>query len=321
MTDRSSNESEPNWADKPGNDISVATEVLRSIAGEISMMKDVMSVLQRIEGHLESIRYDAGYLHGMGTSLMLSNTLAADGRYADPKSLARYNRQMYSQQGEDGVVSEIFSRIGSGDKVFAEIGIGDGRENTTRFLLESGWSGTWFEGSESNVSSAREFMRDYIGSGQLKIVQAFITAENVNDIFQDAGVPDHVDYLSVDIDQNTSYVWDALGVKSRAACIEYNCTMPPNVAMAVPYDPSAVWDGSAWYGASLKTMENIGHGKNMALVGCDLPGINCYFVAIDEARGRFREPFDSATHYEPPRYYPFGKQHRQPSEPRPWKVD
>jgi hypothetical protein len=253
--------------------------------------------------------------------MMLSQASGAGERYADPKSLARYNRQMYSQQGEDGVVSEIFNRIGSGGKVFAEIGCGDGRENTTRFLLEAGWSGTWFEGSETNVAAASEFMHDYVASGQLRIVQAFITAENVNDLFREAGVPERVDYLSVDIDHNTSYVWKALNLRSRAACIEYNCTMPPNVAMAVPYDPAAVWDGTAWYGASLKTLENIGRAKDMALVGCDLPGINSYFVSIEEAKGKFREPFDAETHYEPPRYYPFGKQHKPPSTPRKWQVD
>jgi len=309
------------FADQDREEIRAALESLRLIGGGMSAIKEVVDLLRGIDSKLDSIRYDSGYLRGMVESMMLSDTLAADGRYADPKSLARYNRQMYSQQGEDGVIAEIFNRIGAGGKTFAEIGIGDGRENTTRFLLESGWSGTWFEGSKSNVAAAHEFMRDFVATGQLKIVQGFITAENVNDVFREAGISESVDYLSIDIDQNTSYVWQALSLRSRAACIEYNCTMPPNVPMAVPYDPEAVWDGSAWYGASLKTLENIGRSKNMALVGCDLPGINSYFVRTEEAEGKFREPFDANTHYEPPRYYPFGKQHRPPSAPRPWQVD
>jgi hypothetical protein len=122
-------------------------------------------------------------------------------------------------------------------------------------------------------------------------------------------------------DMNTGYIWEAIKWRSRVACTEYNCTMPANTAMAVPYDPSAVWDGSAWYGSSLKKPELIGRSKNMALVGCDLVGVNAYFVESSEARGKFREPFTTETHYEPPRYYPMGSQHQPPQQPRPWIIE
>jgi hypothetical protein len=75
--------------------------------------------------------------------------------------------------------------------------------------------------------------------------------------------------------------------------------MPANTAMAVPYDPSAVWDGSVWYGSSLKKPERIGRSKNTSLVGCDFVGVNAYFVESSEARGKFREPFTTETYYEP----------------------
>lgn len=293
-------------------------ELGREFSSQAAAMNENMRSIVQL---LHSIHAECWQMRAIVESMHISNALAADGRYADPKSLARFNRKMYSQQGEDGVVAEIFNRIGVRDQTFLEIGIGDGRENTTRFLLERGWRGTWVEGSPEQAAAAREFMKEYVDEGRLNVVQAFITAENIDEILDAANVPAEFDYLSLDIDHNTAHVWRALRRRSRAACVEYNCTLPPNTAISVPYDPEAVWDGTAWYGASLKTFENIGRAKGMALVGCDLVGVNSYFVSIEEAKGKFREPFDAETHYEPPRFYPFGVQHAPPSRPRPWIVE
>jgi hypothetical protein len=282
---------------------------------------EALEHLRAMRSMMDQIRADAWQMRACFESLMISNTLAADGRYADPKSLARFNRRMYSQHGEDGVIAEIFNRVGRNNRTFLEIGVGDGRQNTTRYLLEQGWRGTWIEGSENDCLSARDFLSGYIDSGALKIVSAFVTAENINALLDEAKVPELIDYISVDVDMNTGYIWEAIKRRSRVACIEYNCTMPANAAMTVPYDSSAVWDGSAWYGSSVKKLERIGQSKNMALVGCDLVGVNAYFVESSEAQGKFREPFTAETHYEPPRYYPMGSQHQPPRQPRPWIIE
>src|SRR5512135_8523 len=72
--------------------------------------------------------------------------LLAQPRYADPKRLHRFEHQVYSQNGEDGAVAEIFRRIGTTDKFFVEIGVGDGLENNTVNLLSEGWRGVWVDG-------------------------------------------------------------------------------------------------------------------------------------------------------------------------------
>src|SRR5262249_41596391 len=82
----------------------------------------------------------------------------------------------------------------------------------------------------------------------------------------------------------------------------YNASVPPVVAVEVPYLPNGAWDGSNHFGGSLKTMEFIGRKKGMSLVGCDLQGVNAYFVAAGETGDRFREPFTAENHYEIPRY-------------------
>lgn len=272
---------------------------------------EIISVLRAIEEQNRSVHY-------LLASWIMGKPFEADGRFADRKSLSRFNRRVYSQLGEDGIVSEIFSRIGQRDGVFVECGVGNGMENTTRFLLEGGWRGYWIEGNSDDVRSAREIWKEYIDNGRLTIIEAFITADNINALMDGANVPEEFDYLCVDLDYVTPHIWKALTRRSRVACIETNPSMPQNVAMTVPY-VDRLWDGTNWYGGSLKALELIGRDKDMALVGCDLTGSNGFFVRRDEALGKFREPFDSDTHYEPPRnYYPHGLHHPSPGNHRQW---
>jgi len=237
----------------------------------------------------------------------------AEGRYSDPRSLARYHAQVYSQNGEDGIIAEIFHRVGAKDRLFVEIGIETGQQNNTRLLLETGWRGVWVDGNQSALASAREVFADFIASGALVIMDAVVTAENIDTVLDVSGVPEQFDFLSLDIDQNTSHVWRALRRRARVAVVEYNAALPAAAAIEVPYDPQWLWDGTNWYGGSLKTLELIGGTKGMSLVGCDLLGVNAFFVENGEAVGRFREPFTASAHWEPPRFHVIGHTGHPPS--------
>lgn len=233
---------------------------------------------------------------------LLATALSMGGRYAHPLSLMRYHAQVYSQHGEDGMVAEIFHRIGTPRPYFVEIGVENGQQNNTRFLLEQGWSGVWIDGSASALNEAQHTFARYVQSGTLKIVHSLVTVDNVNAVLATAGVPDEIPFLSLDIDQNTSHVWREIRHRTNVACIEYNASLPSSVAIEVPYDPHCVWDGSNWFGASLKALELIGASKDMALVACDLSGANAFFVTAGQAAGKFQAPFDAETHYEFPKY-------------------
>src|SRR5262245_12387514 len=75
---------------------------------------------------------------------------------SDARHLMNFERRVFSQNGEDGVIEEIFRRIGTTNRVFVEIGCGSGIENNTRFLLEhGGWSGLWIDAASGNVEEAR----------------------------------------------------------------------------------------------------------------------------------------------------------------------
>src|SRR5258708_17081892 len=51
-----------------------------------------------------------------------------------PLCLRNFERRTFSQNGEDGVIEEVFKRIETTDRFFVEFGIQDGTECCTRDL-------------------------------------------------------------------------------------------------------------------------------------------------------------------------------------------
>ncbi len=221
-------------------------------------------------------------------------------RYGD-KTITRHAAHVFSQNYEDAIIADIFSRIGATSRTFIEIGIGTGQECNTRLLLAQGWSGLWVECDKSGAAAIRHTFRRELASGQLKLVEDFVYPHNVNEIFASAGLGHEVDFLSVDTDMHTHSIWQASTVKARVACIEYNASFPPCSDISVPFSKESAWCGSNWYGASLKTLEKIGREKSLALVGCDTHGVNAFFVPESELEGKFITPNDAETHFQPSR--------------------
>ena len=132
-----------------------------------------------------------------------------------------------------------------------------------------------------------------------------MTAENVQELLEGAGVPDEFDLLSLDVDRNTYWIWAALRrYHPRAVVVEYNAAYPPEQEWVVPYAAQEIWDGSLNFGASLKAYEKLAAELGYCLVGCELAGVNAFFVRQDLCGAElFRAPYTAENHYEPPRYF------------------
>jgi hypothetical protein len=158
----------------------------------------------------------------------------------------------YAQSGEDKIVSRIFREIGVTNEWAVEFGAADGvRKSNTKYFRDKGWSSRLFDVEPLDES----------------VQQADITAENVNAVFFTAGVPRAFDLLSIDIDGNDLWVWQALtGFVPRVVIIEYNPKWSANKSRTVPYDPSRRWDQTDYYGASVLALCRLGAKKGYDLV-------------------------------------------------------
>ena len=232
------------------------------------------------------------------------NSIKHNTKYANPKSLIPFGRKIYSQSDEDGIIEEIFNRIGTTNQSFIEIGVGDGLENNTICLMHKGWHGLWFEGSKKKSRKIQTALNPTIKSGSLSVINAFITKENINSLISAIFPASEVDLLSIDIDGNDFYIINALQcVSPRVIVVEYNSKFPPPIEYCMKYNPSHKWDGTDNFGASLKFLEINLAKKNYLLVGCSLSGCNAFFIRQDLIQHHFLEPFTAEIHYEPPRYF------------------
>ena len=81
-------------------------------------------------------------------SKMALNDLYKNPKFANPQNLIKNGFKVFSQQDEDGIIEEIFKRIGTTKKIFIEIGVESGIECNTTYLLFKDWNGLWIEGNE-----------------------------------------------------------------------------------------------------------------------------------------------------------------------------
>lgn len=224
-------------------------------------------------------------------------------RYQDPKLLNLFETRVHSQNGEDGVIAEVFQRIGIENQCFVEIGASDGHENNSALLVQLGWRGLWVEGDSNATARARERFAAEIRADRLEVKNALVTAENIEDLLTDAALPTEFDLFSIDVDGNDYHLWEAIRrFRPRAVVIEYNAAIPPSVDWVPDYDPTSSWDGTSWSGASLAALERLGREKGYSLVGCETSGVNAVFVLNELAQDRFSSPYTAKHHYQPPRY-------------------
>jgi len=190
--------------------------------------------------------------------------------------------KIYSQNGEDGILLHIFSKIGTKNKDFVEFGIEDGREcNTANLSINHGWRGLLIEGGKENVVKAKEYYKQT--NGRVKVIQCFITKDNINNVLKLNNVSEEIDLLSIDIDGNDYWVWKEIEVVNpRVVVIEYNGSFGDDKSISISYDPEferlSKHKSGFYHGASLKALAKLGEKKGYALVGCDKTGCNAFFV-------------------------------------------
>lgn len=243
-------------------------------------------------------------MHGMNLSNMITSGYQWDMKtkehLMDNIYLEQYGYKVFSQNDEDGIIQEIFNRIGTTNKTFVEFGIQDGLECNTHYLLFKEWRGLWIEGDPDYYKQIQNKFRPVIKDNQLKVVNAFITKENINELFLQAGMEGEIDLLSIDIDGNDYYVFEAISVVApRVVIIEYNAKFPPDCEWVMPYNKFHLWDGTDKHGASLKSLQILGEKKGYQLVGTNINGVNAFFVRKDLTNNLFPTPAKAQNLYNP----------------------
>src|SRR5262249_23585711 len=154
---------------------------------------------------LSEIRKNSGYLARQEIEKLL------DKIRCDDKRLEPFGFKVYSQNDEDGIIEEIFNRIGIKQGQFCEIGVENGLECNSLYLIHKGWRGCWIEGDLNQHQAIQKKFSSILANGRLQLLRSFVSAENINTLLKKCEqIKGDVDFLSIDVDGNDIYLLEAM---------------------------------------------------------------------------------------------------------------
>jgi hypothetical protein len=274
---------------------------LRSYLSLFSRFKRLIGTIHENSGRLQRIQEALGRIEKRQLSAYPS------------LSFEESEFRVFSQWGVDGLIQYLLDRVPISKKIFVEFGVENYLESNTRFLaMNDHWSGLVMDGSRQHIDFIQHDLISW--ACQLKSVCAFITRENIEDLLESNGITGDIGLLSVDVDGNDYWIWEAIrSIAPRIVICEYNSLFGRIARVTTPYDPAFVRSdmhySKVFYGASIAALESLGRSKGYTLVGGNSAGNNCFFVRNDLAtslehvspaqayrRARFREFHDNRGH-------------------------
>jgi predicted O-methyltransferase YrrM len=187
-------------------------------------------------------------------------------------NLKEFEKNIKSQYGEDGVIAEIFARIGTENKICVEFGAWDGvhLSNSWNLWHNQDWSAYLIEGVPEKVKVLEQTIAAF---PKAHAIEAFVMPQGKNsldDILSRHNVPKTFDLLSIDIDGDDYYIFQHLDhFRPRAVIIEFNATVPPYMEM--------VQERGEYMGASALSLIKLGEMKGYKPI--HITPINVFFVS------------------------------------------
>lgn len=200
--------------------------------------------------------------------------------------LTRFELRVFSQNGEDGVLAEILRRVGTASRFFVEIGAASSEANCLLLADVLGWRGLFLDASSKQCT---QLQGKYGAVAGVTVRHALVTPRNIEALFADAGVPEQFDVLSIDVDGDDLYLWEAVDDhRPRIVVVEYNAALGAERQLVQPLGGAV---GTAFYGASIRALESVAARKGYRLVHTELTGNNAFFVR-DDLGGEFPDCAD-----------------------------
>lgn len=142
-----------------------------------------------------------------------------------------YKKNVYSQNGEDGIIEELLKRLNISDGWVCEFGAWDGIHLSNTFnLVKKGFKAVYIEGDDNKYKDLLTTVKTY---SNIIPIKAFVnhkdTPNLLDNILKKTDIPTDFDILSIDIDSFDYQVWKSLkNYKPKIVIIEINSGVKVN---------------------------------------------------------------------------------------------
>lgn len=189
---------------------------------------------------------------------------------------------VFTYHGEDGLLFNIFSRLGEAPKIFVDIGAGNcAKSNCANLAVNLGWRGLFIDADSRNISIGKSFYNklNLTKFSPPLFVQEKVTPENINELLKEAHISGEIGLLSIDIDGNDYWIWKAIDIINPMVVI-IECRVEfGNRELLTPYSGKANNnDNSNYPGASIPSLCKLAKQKGYSLVSANRQGYNLIFL-------------------------------------------
>jgi hypothetical protein len=196
----------------------------------------------------------------------------------DFKTIQKYRRTIYSQNGEEGVLEYVLSKIPN-SKWIVEFGAWDGKylSNSFYFIEQKGFNAVLIEGDSEKMPDLMKNMSPF--GNQVHCVNAFVQSSgesSLDNILKGTNTPKEFDVLSVDVDGLDYYIWQGLlHYQPKVVVIEINIKDKPGKEhIHDRNEKEYVWGKS---GSSIDSMTKLAHEKGYVLIA----NVACNAIYLD----------------------------------------
>lgn len=210
--------------------------------------------------------------------------------YNSVEDLSEVEVKIFSQNGEDGIIDFIITRLKLKSRNFVEVGVGDYRESNTRYIYNKYHpKGLIIDCINNMEHKVKPFVN--LWKGDLRIVNKQIDSENINLILS-KNCNFEIDVFSLDIDGLDYWVIQELKPKiSKVFILEYNAVFGPYHEVTVPniknFDRTKAHYSNLYFGASLMAYINLLKEKGFYFLGVNRLRNNAFFINEDFSKEKY----------------------------------
>jgi hypothetical protein len=189
---------------------------------------------------------------------------------------SKYHNNIYSQNGEDGIIFELLKRLKIYNGWVCEFGAWDGihLSNTFNLVSNMGFEGVFIEG---DADKFKDLLVTQAEHPNIVAVNEYVdhdpqSASTLDKILEKTPIPKDFEVLSIDIDSFDYQVWESLeNYRPKIVIIEINSAVQPDLE-------DYIHTPGVYSGTGFLPMYNLGVKKGYTFI---LHTGNMFFVRND----------------------------------------